>query len=224
MMRPAAIVDIDDTCIDATSRLQAIWSRVLEADVQIDDVETLDSAQLFEKYATDWHRRHTSELRLRFWNLLLCIDEEGYQLAEVDRPVAGAAEVLSRWCSCQKVLYLTGRPENTRELTVRQLRSFGFPVDDIELVMYRIDDYERTRGASEGPTLPEVRRGHIRRLVSVYEVTRVIDDYPNYFPLYREAGIPQRIGLNRLRMFSREQFLEKGATMVIGDWREIDTW
>jgi len=39
----------------------------------------------------------------------------------------------------------------------------------------------------------------------------VVDDYPGYFPIYRQSGVPDRIGFLRPRKYSRQQYIERGA-------------
>ena len=46
------IVDIDDTVLDTTRRMQAIWREVLGREVPIEAVESMALRKIFEVYAT----------------------------------------------------------------------------------------------------------------------------------------------------------------------------
>ena len=133
----SVVVDIDGTLIDIFERLRAAMSLVLERAVLLDDVRSMTTSQLFETYATEEQREHLAVLHERLWNLLLCEDELGFSLLRHDVPIPYAAEVLESWSKTNKVVYLTGRLDTTRDDTLRQLEGFGFPVDNTELIMFQ---------------------------------------------------------------------------------------
>ncbi|MHA2602515.1 MAG: hypothetical protein AM324_010330 [Candidatus Thorarchaeota archaeon SMTZ1-83] len=215
------VVDIDDTLIDTKRRLHGVWKSLLDTDVTLEDIEMLTLGDIFMRYATSEQKKRMGELRQRFWDLLLCIEERGSELAELDEPIPDAARILRNWSEQAQMVYLTGRPENTRELTLDQLRRFDFPTENAVLSMYLPEDYSRARGNETGPTLVEARARLLKQICGEYQVFRVVDDYPGYFTLYREQGIPERVGLCRSRAYTPESFLESGATRVVKGWHEL---
>ncbi|MFQ5833508.1 MAG: hypothetical protein ACE5H4_12445 [Candidatus Thorarchaeota archaeon] len=215
------VVDIDDTLINTRRRLQGVWQFILDTKIPLDDIEMLSTVEVFGKYSSEEQKVSMNELREYYWDLLLCVDERGVELAELDEPIPSAADVLQKWAEESQIILLTGRPENTRELTMRQLKGFGFPSGKVELVMYRLEDYARARGAESGPSLVETRARLFSQICRAYSVIRVVDDYPGYFRTYREYDVPDRMGLLRSQAYSPRSFLENGATRVVRGWHEL---
>jgi hypothetical protein len=71
------IVDIDDTVLDTTRRMQAIWQELLGREVPIEAVESMGLRQIFEVYATPQQLESVREHQTRFFRLLLCEEELG---------------------------------------------------------------------------------------------------------------------------------------------------
>ncbi|MFX1368699.1 MAG: hypothetical protein ACFFAY_08890 [Promethearchaeota archaeon] len=215
------VVDIDDTLIDTRYRLQGVWKALLNLEVSMDDVEMLGHGEVFMKYASEEHKDRMNDLQQQFWDFLLCEDERGYEFAQLDTPIQDAAEVLRKWSSDSKIVYLTGRPENTREFTLGQLNKFDFPTENTELVMYQTSDFSRARGLGTGPTLVEVRTQLFDNIAKKHQVTKAVDDYPGYFTIYQEQDVPDRIGICISKKYTVKQFLDRGATRVVRSWREL---
>jgi len=208
--------------IDTERRIQGVWSQILGREVPLQAVQTLSSQQIFEKYASTGQKGRVSELRKRFWDILLCSEEVGIELLKLEEPIPFAANTLQTWSKRCMLVYLTGRPETTRDLTLGKLKEYGFPTDDIQLVMYHLEDYARARGASSGPTLVEARSRLFSSVSKQHDVVRVVDDYPGYFTIYRQFEITERIGLLRSKRFSPQDYINQGATRVVKSWKQLE--
>ena len=216
------VVDIDDTLISTDRRMQGIWRHVLGREVPLEDVETLSLEQVFLKFASAEQKVRAAEFRRRFWNVVLCLEEVGAELLELDEAVPFAADVLQEWSKQCGLVYLTGRTENTRELTLRELVKFGFPTENVQLLMFNVEDYARMRGEDpSGPTLVDVKARLLFQLSKKQNVLRVVDDYPGYFAVYKQLGVPERIGLLRSKRYSPRDYIERGATRVVESWKQI---
>lgn len=218
----SVVVDVDDTLINTERRMHGVWRELLGREVPMEAVETLGLGQIFEKFASSDQKARANELRKRFWDILLCLENVGIGLAELDEPIAFAAEVLQKWSKHCLLVYLTGRTENTRELTLDQLRKFGFPTDNIQLVMFNLEDYERARGLDpSGSTLVDAKSRLFSSISKQYNVVRVVDDYPGYFPVYKQFDVLERIGFLRPKKYSVQQFIDRGATRVVESWKQL---
>jgi len=216
------VVDIDDTLISTDRRMQGIWRHVLGREVPLEDVETLSLEQVFLKFASAEQKVHAAEFRRRFWNVVLCLEEVGAELLELDEAVPFAADVLQKWSKQCGLVYLTGRTENTRELTLRELVNFGFPTENVQLLMFNVEDYARMGGEDpSGPTLVDAKARLLSQLSKKQNVLRVIDDYPGYFAVYKQLGVPERIGLLRSKRYSPRDYIEGGAARVVESWKQI---
>jgi len=216
------VVDIDDTLIDTRRRMQSVWYELLSHEVTLEEVETLNLQQIFMKYASQEQKAQVQEFQKRFWNVLLCLEDVGTRLFELHTPIPDAAGILQTWSKESSVVYLTGRTENTRSLTLEELNRFGFPIENTRLVMYHPEDYARPKGEDpSGPTLVDTRFKLISEICRNSNVVRVIDDYPGYFPIFKQAGIPDRIGFLRPKRYEPQDYLKRGATRVIESWREL---
>lgn len=218
----SVVVDVDDTLINTERRIQGVWRELLGREVPMEAVETLGLAQIFEKFASSDQKARANELRKRFWDILLCLENVGMGLAELDEPIAFAAEVLQTWSKHCQLVYLTGRTENTRELTLDQLRKFGFPTDNTRLTMFNVEDYERARGLDpSGSTLVDAKSRLFSSISKQHNVVRVVDDYPGYFTVYRQFGVPERIGFLRPKRYSPQGYIDRGATRVVESWKQL---
>ena len=122
------------------------------------------------------------------------MDEAGFRSAELNEAIPFAADVVQHWSNHCKLVYLTGRTENTRDITLGELRKFGFPIKGAELIMFSLGDFARARGLDpSGPTLVDARARLLSAICETHDVVRAVDDYPGYFPAYKQFKIPDRI-------------------------------
>jgi len=217
----SVVVDVDDTLIDTTRRTQAIWHETLNREIPLEAVQALNPQQIFEKYASTDQKTRVTEMQKRFWDIMLCVEKVGVDLLKLEEPVPFASETLQAWSKHCLLVYLTGRPDTTRSSTLQKLEKFGFPTNNVELAMYRLSDYARVRGEQTGPTLVEARRVLLSSICKRHNVARVVDDYPGYFAIYKEFKIPERIGLLRSKLFSQQDYMNRGATKVVESWKQL---
>ena len=210
----SVVVDIDDTLVDTRKRMQAILEHVLGRSVPLEDVGALNLRQIFEKHASEEQKARASELQRRFFGLLLCEDETGVELARLDETIPFAAEALRKWGERCTIVYLTGRPETTRDLTTATLEGFGLPTEGVEMAMVTIKDWR-------GGRVNEARKALLTSISERHDVVRVVDDFPGYFTIYQELEIPDRIGLRLSDKYEPEDFIEKGATRVVESWEQL---
>lgn len=216
------VVDIDDTLISTVRRMQAVWRKLLSRTIPLEAVETLSLEHIFMRYASPEQKAHISEFQKRFWDIVLCLEEVGIELLRFHEAVPFAADVLRTWIEQYRLVYLTGRTENTRELTFTELKRFGFPVNNVELMMFSIEDYGRAQGVNpSGPTLVDAKSRLFASISKKQNVVRVVDDYPGYFPIYRQFEVTERIGLLRPKRYTPQQYIDNGATSVIKGWKEL---
>ena len=221
-MNSVVVVDIDDTLIDTGLRMQRVWSLLLDREIPMEAVETLSMEQIFMKFASKEQKSRMKEFQKRFWDILLCLEEVGVKSLELHKPIPFAANVLQEWSKTTKIIYLTGRTENTRYLTLEELRNFRFPTENTELVMFSPEDYARPKGESPSrPTLVDTKSKLLSEICENSNVVRVIDDYPGYFPIFKQLSIPDRIGYLRQKNYKTQDYLDQGATRVIKTWKEL---
>lgn len=218
----SVVIDVDDTLIDTERRIQAVWHQILGREIPIQAIESLNSRQIFEKFALLDEKARISELRKRFWDILLCSEQIGIELLKLHEPIPFAANILQTWKKHCKLVYLTGRPETTRDLTLGELKKFGFPNENIQLTMFTLEDFARVRGENpSGPTLVEAKFRLFSSISKKHNVVRVVDDYPGYFTVYRQFNVPERIGLLRPKRYSQQDYINQGATRVIESWKQL---
>lgn len=218
----SVVADVDNTLINTERRMQGVWRELLGREVSMKAIETLGLAQIFEKFASSNQKARVNELRKRFWDISLCLENVGIDLAELDEPVPFAAEALQTWSKHCRLVYLTGRTENTRNLTLAQLRKFRFPTSNIQLMMFNLKDYARARGLNpSGPTLVDAKSRLFSSIANQHNVVRVVDDYPGYFPIYRQFNVPERIGFLRPKKYTRQDYIDHGATRVVENWKQL---
>lgn len=210
----AFVIDIDDTLIDTERRRHAAWCQVLGREIPIEVTERSSSREILERYANS--DRKTWE---KFWLLTLCVDEGGADLLELDKQIPNASEILQNWVKSCKLIYLTGRTENMRQLTVDELKKFGFPTHETELEMFTIQDWMRF--FSSESSVIKTRSNVFSSILKRYNVIRVIDDYPSFFAAYKNHPVPDRIGLLRKKRFTPQEYLHNGATRVIENWKKL---
>lgn len=216
------VVDIDDTLIDTGQRMHSIWSLLLDRKIPIEATETLSLEQIFAKFTSQEQKTRMKEFQKRFWNILLCLEEVGVKSLEFHKPIPLAADTLQRWSEEARIIYLTGRTENLRSRTLDEFKRFRFPTENTELVMFSPEDYARPKGENpSGPTLFDTRSRLFSAIHRSYNVVRVIDDYPGYFPIFKQYDIPDRIGYLRPKRYSLQHYLERGATRVVKSWKEL---
>jgi hypothetical protein len=216
------IVDIDDTLIDTARRMHKLWRLLLDRDVPLEAVETLNLEQIFMKFATKDQMARVKDFQKRYWDLLLCLDAGGVESLSLHEPLSDAVGVLQKWSEKFELVYLTGRTENMRFLTLHELEEYGFPTANTRLVMFQPDDYARAKGEDpSGPTLIEVKSRLCTEICEKSEVVKAIDDYPGYFTVFRRLEIPDRIGFLRPKRYNAQQYLDRGATRVVKSWKEL---
>jgi hypothetical protein len=154
--------------------------------------------------------------------LLLCLDEAGVESFKLHEPIPHAADVLQSWSKQAELIYLTGRTENMRSLTLNELKKFGFPTENTILVMFKPEDYARPKGEDpSGPRLVDTKSKLCTMICKDAHVIRAIDDYPGYFPIFKQLKIPDRIGFLNLKKYKPQHYLDEGATRVIKSWKEL---
>jgi len=152
---------------------------------------------------------------------MLCEEKVGVDLLKLEEPIPFAAKTLQAWSKHCMLVYLTGRPETTRSSTLQKLKTLGFPTKNVELAMCRLSDYARARGEQTGLTLVEARHMLFSSICKRHNVTRVVDDYPGYFTIYKDFKIPERIGLLHSKLFSEQDYINRGATKVVESWKQL---
>ncbi|UCH31733.1 MAG: hypothetical protein JSV05_09650 [Candidatus Bathyarchaeota archaeon] len=209
----AIVVDIDDTIVNTNRRRYITWCKVLGREIPFRDVESSSSEEILEKYG-DSNRR----IWEKFWMVILCVNEIGVKLLELDKPILHVQEILKKWSEKFKLIYLTARTENMRQLTLYELGKFGFPTIDVELKMFELDDWKNYSSIS---SVVKTRSVKFAEILTDCNVFRVVDDYPDFFQAYNYPSVPDRIGLLRGKRFSKEQYFANGATRVIESWDEL---
>jgi hypothetical protein len=210
----AVVVDIDDTIVDTERRRHAAWCRVLDREIPLQEVESQGSLEILRKYGFS-----DRKIWRRFWMLTLCVEEGGADLLGLDKPIPYASRVLQKWNENYKLTYLTGRTKNMRQLTLDELRRFGFPTRGTELEMFTVKDWMNY--FSSRSSVLKTRSRIFSRILKRHKVVRVVDDYPGFFTAYRKHPVPDKIGLLRKKRFSRQDYLTNGATRVVKNWKEL---
>ena len=208
------LVDIDDTLVDTTRRRWAAWRRVLGQELPLEIVEGHRTHDILRIYAPS-----NRDVWERFWRILLCWEEEGIELLDLDTPLPHAAEVLKRWSKKYKVVYFTGRSKNMYDFTLEELEKFGFPVEDVDLAMLSLDDWKMYLNAKASAI--HLRSKLFSSIHARYEIVRVVDDIPVYFSVYKKFGVPERIGIQRSKIYSRQEYFSHGATRVVNKWKQL---
>ncbi|MCW4051625.1 MAG: hypothetical protein NWE78_00260 [Candidatus Bathyarchaeota archaeon] len=216
------IVDIDDTLIDTGQRMHKLWNLLLDREIPKEAVETMNLERIFMKFATREQTSRVKEYQKRYWDLLLCLDEAGVESLKLHEPMPYAADILQRWSKKLEIVYLTGRTDNMRFLTLDEMKKFSFPTVNTKLVMFKPEDYARPKGENpSGPTLTDTKSRLCLDICKNSNVVRVIDDFPGYFPIFQREDIPDRIGFLNPKKYKPQHYLDKGATRVVKNWREI---
>ena len=215
------VVDIDDTLVDTSKRTQAIWKLVLECSIPLNDIRILSPQEIFTKYASSYQMNQIDEYRSKYWKYILGIQDYPFKNHKLYKPIEFSVEVLRRWQENFNLIYITGRPDNTRDFTITQLSNFDFPIRNIELVMFPLEDFSQAQNGFNGPILIEIRKKLVTKLNEKHKIIKVVDDNPRYFPIYKQCMIHERIGLLRSKVFSQDDFIQYGATRVINNWKEL---
>ncbi|UCE29533.1 MAG: hypothetical protein JSV85_02075 [Candidatus Bathyarchaeota archaeon] len=210
----AIVVDIDDTIIDTERRRHSAWCQVLGRNIPRREVESKGSLAILRKYAFS-----NKKVWKDFWMLTLCIEEGGADLLELDKPIPLASNALLNWSRSHKLVYLTGRTENMRQLTVSELKKLGFPTHGTDLEMFTINDWMDY--FSSQSSVVETRSTLFSRILERHNVVRVVDDYPRFFAAYRKHPVPDKVGLLRRKRFSPQEYFTNGATRVVEDWTRL---
>ncbi|MCW4051696.1 MAG: HAD family acid phosphatase [Candidatus Bathyarchaeota archaeon] len=216
------IVDIDDTLIDTGRRMHKLWNLLLDREISKERVDTMNLEQIFMKFATKEQISRVKEYQKRYWDLLLCLDEAGVESLKLHGPIPYAADILQSWSRKSEIIYLTGRTENMRFATLKEMKKFGFPTENTKLVMFKPEDYARPKGENpSGPTLIDTKSRLCSDICKDSNVVRVIDDFPGYFPIFQHLEISDRIGFLNPKKYKRQHYLDRGATRVVESWKEF---
>lgn len=114
---------------------------ILNREIPFTDLHRLSQEEIFYKYATQSQKDKSKELRKQFFNLLLCKNETGIELLKYDKAIPFAVDVLQKWKEVCKIIYITGRLKHIRDQTMEELREFGFPVTNTDLIMFEPSDW-----------------------------------------------------------------------------------
>ena len=210
-MKDCIVVDIDETIIDTNLRKQAVFKLLLKKDIPISEITKKGSWDIIKNHLGDQCCRETW---IKFWKIILCVESNGLNFLHLDRPIPQASQVLSEWAKKYAIVYLTNRTENMRGLTIKELRKLGFPIKNSNLFMAK--DFEEVMNSPV-----ESRKEAFSRIIEKYDVIAVIDDYPRFFPIYKSFAVPERIGLLKFPRFREEDYIKKGANLVVKDWGEL---
>jgi len=203
----SVLVDIDDTLIDTDRRRYAAWRMVLDHEIEFQIVRRWSSRRILRDLA------HGDEKVWRqLWEILLCWDRRGIEVLQLDEPIPFAQEVLEKWTTSFRIVYLTGRTSNMYDITLKELGNFGFPIVNTDLVMS--PDLESYLNSPE-----ELRRDLVTKIMKKVNVIVAVDDNPLWMTLYKEFNISQRIGLLRSERYSRGAY--RDATRIIHGWKEL---
>lgn len=107
---------------------------------------------------------------------------EFFAAAADDPPLADGVRLVRELAGEYDVVWLTGRPEQTRRLTERWLAAQSLPTGP--LLMRADDDYRPARSA---------KREELRRLRRGREIAVVVDDDPRVVEMLAEEGLPARL-------------------------------
>ena len=151
--------------------------------------------------------------------LILCVEKAGVDLLELDTPIPYASKVLRNWSETYKIVYLTGRTQNMRQLTLDQLKTLKFPTTRADLEMFTLKDWMQFFSSSA--SVVKTRSERFSSILKRYNVIRVIDDYPGFFTAYRKHPVPEKVGLIRKNRFSPQDYLANGATRVVEGWEQL---
>ncbi len=216
------VIDVDDTLIYTGQRIHKLWNLLLDREIPRKAIETMSLEQIFMKFATKEQISRVRQFQKRYWDLLLCLDEAGVESLKLHEPLPYAADTLQSWSKKFELVYLTGRTENMRSLTLAEMNQFRFPTENVRLVMFKPEDYARPKGENpSGPTLIDTKSKLCSEICKNSNVVKVVDDYPGYFPIFQQLGIPDRIGFLDPKKYKPRHFLEKGATRVVWSWKEL---
>jgi hypothetical protein len=218
----SVIVDVDDTLIDTGKRMHKLWTLLLDHEIPKEAVETMSLEQIFMKFASKEQISRVREFQKRYWDLLLCLDKAGVESLKLHKSIQYAADILQNWSRKSEIVYLTGRTENMRSLTLDEMRKFGFPTENTRLVMFKLEDYARPKGEDpSGPTLIDTKSRLCSDICKKSNAVRAIDDYPGYFPIFQQLKIQDRIGFLNPKKYTPQHYLDKGATRVVESWKEL---
>ena len=210
-MKNCIVVDIDETIIDTNLRKQAVFKLLLGKDITLNEIIEKGSWDIVKNCLRD---KRAYETWVRFWKIILCIESNGINFLHLDRPISKAPQILSKWAKKYVIVYLTNRTENMRNLTIKELRELGFPVKNSNLFMAK--SFEEV---IESPV--ESRKEVFSHIIEKYNVIAVIDDYPRFFSIYKSFRIPERIGLLKFPRFQEEDYIKRGANLVVKGWEDL---
>jgi len=121
------------------------------------------------------HRLHHLGRRPKDW-------EAFFEAATDDPLLAEGAQLLRGLAADHEILYLTGRPERSRDLTARWLLTHDLPAG---VLLMRPDRDHRPARLFKGES--------VRSLAATREIGIVVDDDPQVVELLSAAGVPTRL-------------------------------
>ena len=210
----ASVIDIDDTLVDTHRKRWAAWRHVLGRELPFEIVEKHESKDVLRMHASS-----DRDIWERYWRIMLCWEDEGKKLLNLETPMPYAADVVTRWSREHKVIYFTGRSINMYDLTLEKLGNFGFPVDDVDLVMSSLNDWNLFLN-SKASNL-QLRSRLFSSVRARYKITKVVDDIPSFFTIYKKFEVPQRIAIQRSKIYSHKEYFLHGATKVVKNWKQL---
>jgi hypothetical protein len=137
----------------------------------------------------------------------------------LDTPLPYAADVLRRWSEEYRVVYFTGRSVNMHDLTLRELDKFSFPVEEVDLVMLSLNDWHLYLNSKASSV--QLRSKLFSSANARYRIIRVLDDIPSFFSIYEKFEVPERIAIQRSKVYSRQEYFSHGATKVVKKWKQL---
>lgn len=121
------------------------------------------------------HRLHLIEGKPRRWS-------EFFAAAGDDPPLADGVALVRALAADHDILWLTGRPERNRKLTVSWLKAQGLPVEP--LLMRPDRDFRPAR---------LTKRDELRALRAKREIGVVVDDDPDVIEMLAADGFPTKL-------------------------------
>jgi hypothetical protein len=215
----AIVVDIEDTLLDMRERTREVWQDLLGRDVILEDAISLEPVRMIERYGSKKQRKRIDDLVNEYWDLLLC--KEQCKFLDKAEEIPSASDVLKSWKDDYQIVYVSDLLEPASDELKDQLMRFNNPIRGTERILLSLEEYKESMERLVGFDLVDARRRVMSRISDEYDIVRVIDDHPDYFRVYRDFDISERLGFYRPRAFSTEDYLSRGATRVMMDWEEL---
>lgn len=177
MDRPALVVDLDNTILDTSHRKLVLLTRHF-SDGESPTLEAVRAdyrlTSVLGDPASDFYRAFFREL-----------DSDAAISTVPAPPFDGAVRVLNslEWCD---VFIVTGRPNTTKEATLKELANIGLETCAQHLICFDGEMKE----ASREHLLTEFKAQVVRDLTSSREVVAVVGDQPSDFRAAQQNQVP----------------------------------